>query len=119
MDTLYREKILDHYHHPRNYGLRDGFDIEAKGNNMVCGDSIVIRLKFSGEVVCDICFESDGCVLSRAGASMISNYIKGKTLDEVRALGGDDMMRLLGVTPTPARLKCATLALDTLRAYLK
>lgn len=117
-DSLYRDHLLDHYHHPRNYGLRDGFDfdIETKGANPLCGDSLTLRLKLDGGRISDVCFESEGCVISRASASLFSEYIKGKTVDEVRSLNRECVFGLLGITVMPARLRCALLPLETVQS---
>ncbi|OHA05835.1 MAG: hypothetical protein A2934_04910 [Candidatus Sungbacteria bacterium RIFCSPLOWO2_01_FULL_47_10] len=114
-DSFYRDEILSHYHAPRNYGLRSGFDIEARGSNPLCGDSVTVMLKTKNGVVADACFESKGCVISRASASMFLEHIKGKPLDSVRSAGPADVTKLLGVAVMPARVKCATLVLDVLQ----
>jgi nitrogen fixation protein NifU and related proteins len=115
MDTLYQDKILSEYHFPKNYGLKDGFNIETTDSNPLCGDSITVRLKSDGDTVQDVCFESEGCVISKAAASLASEYIKGKGRDVVRSLSAADMMGLLGVTVMPARIKCAGLFLDAVK----
>ncbi|OGZ98665.1 MAG: hypothetical protein A3C07_02450 [Candidatus Sungbacteria bacterium RIFCSPHIGHO2_02_FULL_47_11] len=115
MDSLYRDHILSHYHNPQNYGLRDGFDIEIKGENPFCGDSMTVRLKFDEDVITGVSFESDSCVVSRAAASLCSEYIKGKTRDHVLAVPPEKITELLQVKPTPSRMKCVTLFLDTIR----
>ena len=117
-DTLYRDKLLDHYYSPRNYGLRDGFNIEAKGENPLCGDSITMRLKIADQKITDVCFEHEGCVISRAAASLLSEYIKGKAQNEIESLSPEHMLNLLGVAIMPARLKCALLALEAIKIVL-
>ncbi len=114
-DSLYHDNLLLHYHRPKNYGLFSDFDIETRGNNPLCGDSLTIRLKFNGEVVADVSFEGEGCVISRAAASLVSEHVKGKSCEEVRAMTSQDVMTLLGVTVMPARMKCAMLALETIQ----
>lgn len=114
-DPLYHDKLLSHYHAPKNYGLRDDFDVEGRGNNPLCGDSLTVRIKFDGEEIRDISFEGEGCVISRAAASLVSEHIKGKSREEVHAMTSQDVMTLLGVTVMPARMKCAMLALETVQ----
>lgn len=115
MDSLYRDTLLDHYHFPRNYGLRDGFDVEARAANPLCGDSLTMRLKLVDDKIADIRFESQGCVISRAAASLLSEYIKGKAIAEARAITSETVLGLLGAAIMPARLKCALLALETVK----
>lgn len=114
-DSFYRDTILDHYHAPRNYGVLADFDAEVKMDNPLCGDEITVRLKFQGNFIDNIRFEHKGCVISRAAASLLSENIKGKTREEVYLLALPDMLILLGVTPAPARIKCAALALETIK----
>lgn len=115
-DSLYRDHLLDHYYSPRNYGLRDGFDIEARGANPLCGDSLTVRLKVTEGRISDVCFESEGCVVNRAAASMLFERIKGRTKNEARAVSAEEMLSLLGVDIMPARLKCALLALEAIKS---
>ncbi|MBI4120595.1 MAG: SUF system NifU family Fe-S cluster assembly protein [Parcubacteria group bacterium] len=117
-DTLYRDTLLDHYHNPRNYGLRDSFDMEAKGTNPLCGDSLTLRLKLDGGKIFDVCFESEGCVISRASASLLLEHIKGKAVAEAKAVTPEIVFSLLGVAIMPARLKCALLPLETVQSLL-
>ncbi|MBI2122506.1 MAG: iron-sulfur cluster assembly scaffold protein [Candidatus Sungbacteria bacterium] len=115
MDSIYRDFILSHHKNPQNYGLQEDFDIEIKGSNMICGDSMAVRLKFAGDTVAGVSFESDSCVVSRAAASLTSEYIKGKTRDEIWAISPEKVSELLQISLTPSRLKCAMLFLDTIR----
>lgn len=117
-DTLYLDHLLDHYHHPRNYGLRDGFDVEVKGENPLCGDSITMRLEITEGRIADACFEHEGCVISRAAASLLLERIKGKTQNEIKSLSPEHMINLLGVAVMPARLKCAMLALEAIQGMV-
>ena len=117
-DPLYRDHLLDHYHFPRNYGLRDNFDIEARGENPLCGDLLTLRLKLADGKISATCFESEGCVISRAAASLFSEYIKGRAVAEVRAVTPETVLGLLGVAIMPARLKCALLPLETVQTML-
>ncbi len=117
-DVLYREQILAHYRRPRHYGLREDFDVEAIQENPTCGDTVTVRLKFSGAFVADVCFENEGCVLSGAAGSMTSDHVIGKTKDYVAAMAVEDVLRLLNVPITPGRVKCATLFLDAVKKVL-
>lgn len=139
LDDLYREIILDHYRTPRNRGeLPTPPAAHATGHNPLCGDEIEVFLQVDDGVVTDVRFAGQGCSISQSSASMMSQAVKGKTVDEVRALvrrfkgmmsietDGDDeepidegvklgdLEALQGVVKFPVRIKCATLAWNTL-----
>lgn len=117
MDDLYREQILDHYRDPRNRGKLAESDISNEEDNPLCGDHVRMDIKLDEEErVIDVAWEGDGCAISMASASMLSDYIKGKKLDELRQLGKDEMLGMLGIELGPVRLKCALLSLKVLRA---
>ncbi|HJN43928.1 MAG: SUF system NifU family Fe-S cluster assembly protein [Acidobacteria bacterium] len=131
---LYQEVILDHNRSPRNFGPLEGADLRADGHNPLCGDRLSVALKVEDGLVTDVRFEGSGCAISKASASLMTERIKGQTIDEARALF-DRFHRLLtdqtaptddaalgklavfaGVRDYPARVKCAVLAWHTLRA---
>lgn len=114
-DDLFRQNILDHYQNPRNYGTLDRPDISAEDSNPLCGDEIRIDLKVKDGVIEDVRFSGKGCSISRAAASMLTEEIRGKTLEEVKRIGKDDVLEMLGIELGPVRLKCALLALKTLK----
>lgn len=126
LDTLYRQVIMDHYKNPRNKGILDN-SITVDMNNPTCGDRIRLTLDLEDGVVKDAKFEGEGCSISMSSASMMTQAIKGKTLDEALKLSEifsnmmlgkeynddidlGDIEALQGVTKFPARIKCATLA---------
>ena len=141
LEDLYREIILDHYRTPRNRGeLPTPPAVVAQGHNPLCGDEITVYLQVDGDVVSDIKVGGQGCSISQSSASMMSQAIKGHSVNEVRALvkrfkgmmsiedgdgDGDgnepaadvslgDLEALQGVVKFPVRIKCATLAWNTL-----
>ena len=114
-DDLYRQNILDHYQNPRNYGTLEHPDISAEDSNPLCGDQIRIDLKVKDGVIEDVRFSGKGCSISRAAASMLTEEVRGKTLEEVKRIGRDDVLEMLGIELGPVRLKCALLALKTLK----
>ena len=114
-DDLYRQNILDHYQNPRNFGTLEHPDISAEDSNPLCGDEIRIDLQVKGNVIEDVRFSGKGCSISRAAASMLTEEIRGKTLDEVKRIGKEDVLAMLGIELGPVRLKCALLALKTLK----
>lgn len=118
MDDLYREVILDHYKNPRHHGKLDPHDFSYEDENPLCGDQlrIDVRLDESGQHVAEVAFSGRGCAISQASASLLTEHIEGKTLDEVKALTKDDILDLLGIELGPVRLKCALLSLKVLKA---
>ncbi len=109
---MYRQQILDHYKSPRNYGELEDADIEHVGENPMCGDTIkmFVKLADDGETIAHVTFIGDGCAISQASASMLSNDLRGKTLDEVKSMNREDIEEMLGVELDPVRVKCAVLA---------
>lgn len=134
---LYQEVILDHTRRPRNRRRPEAFDVTAEGHNPLCGDRLTVYLTFDGDVVSDVAFEGQGCAISTASASMMTEALKGKTRTEVELLFHafhdvvtgkvdpeavhDQLGKLAvftGVAEFPVRVKCATLAWHTVRAAL-
>jgi nitrogen fixation protein NifU and related proteins len=115
LDDFYRQNILDHYQNPRNFGTLEKPDISAEDSNPLCGDKIRIDLRVKNGTIEDVRFTGIGCSISRAAASMLTEEVKGKTLEEVKAIGRDEVLELLGIELGPVRLKCALLALKTLK----
>lgn len=127
LDQLYRSVIMDHYKTPRNKGIIDGDTITVDMNNPTCGDVIHLTMSINDGIVEDAKFEGEGCSISMASASMMTQLIKGKTTEEAlryaqivseMMLGNEydtsvdlgDLEALSGVAKFPARIKCATLA---------
>ncbi len=109
--------ILDHYENPRHYGAMEHPTIVQKGGNPGCGDVVTFYLKVdSDERISDIAFEGEGCTISQAGASLVTELLWGKTLAEVEAMPADVVLDTLGRELAATRLKCATLGLNTLKA---
>jgi nitrogen fixation NifU-like protein len=120
MDQLYRENILDHYKHPRNYGEIESADAEAEGMNPLCGDEVTITVAFGedGDTIEDVKFSGRGCAISQSATSMLTELVKGRKASEVAALPKEDLLEEVGVPLTPVRLKCAILGLSTLKVAL-
>jgi len=116
MDDLYRELILDHYRNPRNKGRLGEADISHEDDNPLCGDHIRLDLKLEDNRVRDVGWEGEGCAISMASASILSERIKGKSLEELGRLGQEDILEMLGIELGPVRLKCALLPLKVLQA---
>lgn len=115
----YIEILLDHFEHPRNKGRMEGADIQLGGGNPGCGDLITMYLKVGdGERIEEASFEGEGCTISQAGGSIISEMIEGMTLDEVKELGTHTMVEEMGQDVVNSRVRCATLALGTVQAAI-
>jgi nitrogen fixation NifU-like protein len=114
----YREYILDHYRNPRNYGKLDQPDVHSEDSNPLCGDQLGMDLVVEGDHIKEVRFQGRGCAISQASASMLSELIEGKTVEEVVALGKDDVLDVLGIPISPARTKCAFLSLRVLHRGL-
>ena len=119
MDDLYRDEILEHYREPHNFGTLDAPDASYEGHNPLCGDRITIMLSVDDAGnVSDVAFSGRGCAISQASASMLTDEIKGRPLAEVSEMKNQDILDLLGIEISPARLKCALLSIDTLHKAL-
>lgn len=139
LEELYREVILDHYRNPRNQGHLDEPEATAQGVNPLCGDEINIELRFEGDVVSEVAVSGQGCSISQASASMMTDAIKGRSRAEIQELVGKfrqmmslddgddlgldpqrpgavlgDIEALQGVRQYPVRIKCASLGWNTL-----
>ena len=136
LSDLYQEVILDHSRHPHNFHAMEDATRKAEGYNPLCGDQVTVYLKLDGETIQDISFVGNGCAISRASASLLTQSLKGKTSAEAEKLfesfhrvvtghgvNGDraslgKLEVFAGVSEFPARVKCATLAWHTLQAAL-
>ena len=136
LKDLYRDVIVDHNRHPRNFGKLDPADAQADGHNPLCGDRLTVYVKLDGERISDARFEGAGCAISVASASLLTEAVKGKSKAEVQRLFDDvhtlltqhdanvdpaklgKLAALSGVREFPARVKCASLCWHTLNAAL-
>jgi nitrogen fixation protein NifU and related proteins len=132
LDQLYKELILEHYKHPRNKGVLEEGVVE-EGVNPSCGDEVKLFLIIKNDVVSDVKFTGEGCAISQSSASMMTEAIKGKTLEDITKLTGQfkgmihgetpadelgDLKMLQGISKLHARVKCATLPWVTLEQAL-
>jgi nitrogen fixation protein NifU and related proteins len=118
MDDLYRDYILEHYRQPHNFGPIDQPSAQFEGSNPLCGDRITMQVRVRDGVMETVGFTGRGCAISQASASLLTDEIKGKPLSEVAGFRADQLLDLLGVEISPARLKCAMLSHETLRHVL-
>ena len=114
-EQFYREYILDHYKNPRNFGRIEAPDITHEEYNPLCGDMVGMDFRLRDGVIEDVMFHGRGCAISQASASLMTERLKGMTLDEARHLSKDDVLEELGIDISPARLKCALLSLKVLK----
>jgi nitrogen fixation NifU-like protein len=139
LKELYRDVILDHNRSPRNFGRLEPADAQAAGHNPLCGDKLNLTLRLLGDRVEDLRFEGQGCAISTASASLMTEAVKGRSRTEIARLyqdvhtlltahGADagraapelgKLMALAGVAEFPARVKCASLCWHTLNAALE
>lgn len=120
MSDLYREHILDHYAHPRNWGRLDAPDIVADADDPSCGDQVHIELGLDADGRVErVAFEGEGCVISMASSSIFTEQVKGKSLEELEALTEEDVLRMLEAPVGSNRRRCALLPLQVLRSGLK
>ncbi|HET9227239.1 MAG TPA: SUF system NifU family Fe-S cluster assembly protein, partial [Thermoanaerobaculia bacterium] len=130
---LYQEVILDHNRAPRNFGTLPGANRESEGHNPLCGDRVKIFLQVEGDRIAGIAFQGSGCAISTASASLMTEALKGRTVEEARSLfhGFHDLLTadgtsdglgklavFAGVREYPIRIKCATLAWHAAQAAL-
>jgi len=119
MATLYSDILLDHFRHPRNYGSLDAPDIRNEQFNPLCGDRIRLELKFEQSRVSEARFKGDGCAISTAAASLLTELVLGKDLEELANFPDARLISALESNIQPARLQCALLALQALREGIR
>jgi nitrogen fixation NifU-like protein len=135
LDDIYKEVILDHYKNPRNKHDLPGAELSCTRNNPLCGDEITVFVHEDGDTIAEVAFMGAGCSISQSSASMMTEVVTGKQLDQVKALAADfrgmmageiepdedgfgDLVALKGVVKYPIRIKCAVLAWDVLQEAL-
>jgi nitrogen fixation NifU-like protein len=118
MDQLYREYILDHYKNPRNFGDLPQPDAEFEDRNPLCGDEMGVQIKLAGDRIEDLRFHGQGCAISQASASIISEELIGKTVAEVAEFDRNFVTEEIGLELSPTRLKCGLLGLKVVQGAL-
>jgi nitrogen fixation NifU-like protein len=118
MDDLYRDYILEHYRRPHNFGVLEQPTATFEGSNPLCGDRITMQLVVTDGVVEQVGFTGRGCAISQASASLLTDEIRGKPVADVAGFAATDLLDLLGIEISPARLKCAMLSFDSLQHLL-
>ncbi|MGI8682656.1 MAG: Fe-S cluster assembly sulfur transfer protein SufU [Mycobacteriales bacterium] len=129
VESLYQQIILDHYRHPHHKGLREPYDAEVHHTNPTCGDEVTLRVLLGGELVSDVSYDSEGCSISQASASVLADLVIGRTVEEAMGVAEEflallqskgqrepdedlleDAVAFAGVARYPARVKCALLS---------
>jgi len=119
MSELYREIIIDHYKHPRNFGVIKNADLQGGEDNVVCGDRVELFLKLDKQKkVKEVKWQGEGCALSQASASLLSEMLLGKNLKELVKISNKDILKVVGENLNPSRQKCATLSFEALTKTL-
>jgi len=118
MAVLYSDILLDHFRHPRNYGSLTDPDISYESFNPLCGDRIRIELKLKNTIVADARFKGDGCAISTAAASLLTEILIGTSLEQAAAISDEQLISALQSDIKPARRQCALLPLEALRQGL-
>lgn len=116
---LYADQILDHYKHPRHIGTIDNASCEHREANLSCGDTVTLRLAIEDGIIRNVGWNGEGCAISQAGMSLLSEHIMGMGTAAALALTKNDILALLGVPVSERRLKCALLGLHTLQNTLR
>ncbi len=113
---IYREKILEHYKNPRNFGQLEKPDASYEQGNTLCGDRIRMDIETTGEkTLKTVKFSGEGCAISLAAASMLTEKARGMSIGEIKNLRYEDIKEMLGTDLSPARIKCALLPLEVLQ----
>lgn len=112
---LSQDLILDHYHHPRNFGTLRHATHHAETENLSCGDSLAMDIVVKDDIIEEIGWTGNGCALSQASASILSERMQGQSLEKTRNVSKEDIIEMLGIEAlSPARAKCALLSIETL-----
>ncbi len=118
MTDFYREQILEHYRSPHHFGSIKNPTVQFDGENISCGDKIGMQAVVKDGTITDIAFDGNACAIATASASMLTDFVIGKSKNEVMKLQTGDITALIGVELTPTRLKCALLPLEVLQKLL-
>ena len=113
--SMFTEVIMDYYRNPRNRGQIADAGISAEDTNPLCGDVIQITATAENGKISDIKFDGKGCAISQAAASMLTEHMQGKSVEDVKNINKEDMLKMLNIPISPVRLKCALLGLKVLK----
>lgn len=117
--NLYKQKIIDHYKNPRNFGEMEDFDLHAHVANTVCGDELTVYLKVEDGVVREVSFKGTGCAISLAAMSMLSEKLVGMKVNDAGEIDKQVVLDLLGMDEKTPRLKCAVLGIEAVKRAIE
>ncbi|KKW42542.1 MAG: SUF system FeS assembly protein, NifU family [Candidatus Magasanikbacteria bacterium GW2011_GWA2_56_11] len=118
IEAVYKEMILELFRHPLNKKIPKRYDVKRRGLNPSCGDEIEVMIAWEEGKLSDIGHQGQGCAISQAAASLITDYVKGKTATEILSITNTDMINMLGIPVSYTRIKCALLCLSTIQDAL-
>ena len=118
VDNLYNETVLDHYKNPRNRGVLEAADFSHEDAGSVCGDEVRIDVRAAEGRIEAIAFSGRGCAISQASASILTELVAGRRLDEVKTLTSGELLEATGIPAGSARVECALLSLSVLKVSL-
>jgi nitrogen fixation protein NifU and related proteins len=116
---LYQAELLEHYQHPKNYGVISCPDITTGNINPSCGDAVSFTIKVTNFIINDIQFQGKGCVISMATASLFTEFVKHKSMDYILKLTAQDMLNIIKIPLGPTRIRCALLSLEALQSGIQ
>ena len=116
---LYAENIIEHSKNPHNRGKLENPDLVVKEDNPLCGDEIILELKVKDAKISEIAFYGNGCAISQASASMLTDLVKGKELKQVRLISKEEVLKMVGVPLSPSRVKCGLLCYGALKIAME
>lgn len=119
MTDIYQEVILDNYQNPKNFGALKQPTVIHEEMNAFCGDKIRMEIKIRNDKIDDVAFSGQGCVISVASASLLTDHIKNKKISDIIRMSKEDVSNLLNISLSPTRLKCAWLSWEVLQKALK
>ena len=112
---MYAEELIYNYEHPKNNGSLSNADTKMREENISCGDKITVYLKIEKNKVTDVKFEGSGCVISMGTSSILTDFLKGKSVSEVESFSKQKLLELINIDPGPVRMHCATLSLRAIK----
>lgn len=118
MNSLYREEIMEHYKHPQNKGSLASPTKHLNKVNPLCGDEIALDIKIDNGVIADVAFDGSACAVSIVGSSLLTEYIKGRTVEDVKKMSKQDVLKLVDMNLSTSRIKCATLCFEAVQEAL-
>lgn len=115
---MYKEEILEHYRNPHNFGILAKPTASATLYNPLCGDKIILQVQIQNGIVAHVAFQGEGCAISKASASLLTDYMKKKKVTQLIKIDKTTMISLVGISVSPGRLKCLLLPYEAMKRLL-